>query len=578
LYEDADVLVVDKPAHMVCQAVDRERPLDDLPGAIKHWLAARRGVTPDVVYLGIHQRLDQQTSGAILFTLQKSSNPAIAAQFAERAIEKTYLAAVSGKPPAPGTLLAHWLAPGERGSMRVSTQSDPQAKEARTRVLGVRSVHGRSLLTLALETGRTHQVRVQLAAAGCPVAGDARYGGAPALRLLLHAQALAFARPSDGERIALSSPPPLEFEDWLQHGARSALSDPDLLQRALELAVQRRWTLARAQQAGDTDAYRLLNGAADGIPGFAVDVYDRWLVLRVDGDEETPEERALLAQLSRLGCLGVYAKRHPKQANRLVDPKGGQVASLLPAWGEPAPAELIVHERGVPFEVRLADGLRTGMFLDQRDNRARLRGLAAGKRVLNLFGYTGSFSVAALLGGATAVTTVDVSRTALAWAERNVARVGRSERHRSIADDAFNVLSGMAQRGERFDLIVLDPPSYSTTKRGRFRALTDYAELCAHAIQVLTEPGTLLACINHEGVSVSALRRFVHDAARAQGRSLQNLRDLPSGDDFPSAFREEPSMKSLLAELGPRGTVTNAGANAARALKRNPTRPQKTRR
>ncbi|HEX4351996.1 MAG TPA: class I SAM-dependent methyltransferase, partial [Polyangiales bacterium] len=370
---------------------------------------------------------------------------------------------------------------------------------------------------------------------------------------------------------------PRELEDWLVHGARAAFADLDLLARAIELACARRSSLVRAHEAGETDAYRLMNGDADGVPGFSVDVYDRWLVVRVDGDERTHDERALIDVLRALGCAGIYVKRHPKQANQLVDPSSEEVAPSLPVWGEPAPDALIVHEERVPFEVRLSDGLRTGLFLDQRDNRARLRALAPNKRVLNLFGYTGSFSVAALVGDAAAVTTVDVSRTAIAWAGRNAERVGRSERHRAIADDVFDVLRRWADRRERFDFVILDPPSYSTTKRRRFRAISDYAELCAQALALLDEGGSLLACINHQGVSRAGLRRFVHEAARMSGRALVSIKDMPSGVDFPSEFGREPDMKSLLAELAPRGTLSGGEASdVGRARRRAGS--QKTRR
>jgi 23S rRNA (cytosine1962-C5)-methyltransferase len=549
LYQDDSVLVVDKPAGIVCQAVDDARP-DDLPQLVKRRLAQQRGVREQDVYLGTHQRLDQATSGALLYTLDPRANAPLAEQFAARTIEKTYLAAVSGKPPAPGTLLVHWLAPAQAGRVRVAQEREPGAKQARTRVVAVRSVAGRSLLTLAIETGRTHQVRVQLAALGCPVAGDALYGGAPALRLLLHAQALRFAHPSSGAAVEVQSPPPPEFADWLAHGARDAFASAELLGRALANAIARRSALFRAYESGETRAFRLLHGAADGVDGFYVDVYDRWAVVRVDGDGRESDERALLAQLQALGFAGAYVKRHPKQANQLVDPTDEHVAPRLPLFGEAAPELLVVHEHAVPYEVRLSEGLRTGLFLDQRDNRARLRNAVEGLCVLNLFGYTGSFSVAALRGGASSVTTVDVSKAALAWAERNVARIGASERHRSWAEDAFVALASLAARGERFDCVIVDPPSYSTSKHGRFRAVKDYERLCVAALEVLSEGGSLLACLNHHGIAQPSLRRFVQAAAHTSGRVLVGLRDLPTPCDFPAEPDDSASMRSVLGQFG----------------------------
>jgi 23S rRNA (cytosine1962-C5)-methyltransferase len=185
------------------------------------------------------------------------------------------------------------------------------------------------------------------------------------------------------------------------------------------------------------------------------------------------------------------------------------------------------------------------LFLDQRDNRQRVRTVATGQSVLNLFAYTGSFSVAALAGGASAVTSVDLSRTALEWAARNAARIGAGERHRVIADDAFDVLARMHARGERFDLVIVDPPSYSTSKRGRFQVTKDYSDLCRAALLVLNDGGTLVGCLNHHGVSQVMLRRFVQEAAGLAGVFIEQLRDVGPQRDFPCRVGDEPSMKSV---------------------------------
>ena len=547
LYQDEAIVVVDKPAGMPCQSPDATQP-EDLPSLLRRRLARERGLPPAELYLGTHQRLDQDTSGVLVYSAAKAANASLAEQFAARTVEKVYLAAVSGKPPAPGTLLSDHIAPGEGGLMRVVPASARGAKQARTRVLAVRSEGPRSLLTLQIETGRTHQIRVQLAAAGCPVAGDPWYGGAAALRMLLHASRLSLAHPTRGERVTFESPLPPEFECFMR-GVGDPFADPRLLQRALILAAHKRVGLLPSVEAGETDTFRWLHGAADGIPDVYIDVYDQQLVVRVDGDDRQQHERQLAAALEPFGFAGAQLKRHPRQANVLVDPNDDAVAPRAPLFGEQASETAIVKEHGLPFEVHLAEGLRSGLFLDQRDNRARLRELAKGKRVLNLFGYTGSFSVAALLGGAASALTVDVSRAALEWAARNVERIGCSERHRSLAEDVFVALRGLAAKGQRFDRIVLDPPSYSTTKRGRFRAAKDYASLCEAALSVLEEEGVLLACLNHQGMSRAQLRRDVQRGAQAAGRKIISLQDQPAQRDFPAPHGEEPAMKSVIARL-----------------------------
>jgi 23S rRNA (cytosine1962-C5)-methyltransferase len=541
LFEDEDLIVLDKPAGVPCQAPDAARP-DDLPLRLRRMLAARRGVNAEDVYLGTHQRLDQDSSGAILYTLRPEANRALAEQFQQRSVEKRYLAAVSGKPPAPGQRLEQRLS-RIAGRMRVADSGTL----AISRVLDVSTRAGRSLVRLAIDTGRTHQIRAQLAAYGCPLLGDALYDGAPAFRVYLHAERLGFAHPRDGRRLEISAAPPPEFSDYLEHGVRPAFAEPALLASAIDHACQRRFALGRALLAGDTSVFRLLHEAADGVPGCGVDVYDRWLVVREVAEVGSDDERALLRGLEGLGVAGAYLKRHPRQANELTQGLDERVAPSSPVFGDAAPDSLEVRENTLPFEVRLHDGLRTGLFLDQRDNRRRVAELANGKRVLNLFAYTGSFSVAALASGAAFVTTVDVSRAALAWAERNVMRIGAAERHRTLARDAFEALEISAAHGERFDMIIVDPPSYATTKRGRFRVTKDYVDLCRAAFGVLSMNGVLLACLNHHGVSQAGLRRFVHSAAEAAGVSLRTLTDLPTQCDFPLVAGADAPAKSVLA-------------------------------
>lgn len=549
VYEDDDLVVVNKPAGVPCQAASTACA-DDLPTRLQRFVAARRGVPVDEVYVGTHQRLDQDTSGLVLYTLRKEANASIAQQFEERSVEKRYLAAVCAQQlPEREALLAHFLVKSAGGRMEISHERDARAKLAKTRVRVLERQADRALLALSIETGRTHQIRAQLAALGAPVAGDALYGKTPACRLLLHAHELSFRHPRDGRPMQLRAELPLALHDYLGHGARPAYHDAALLRQALATALQHRFALGRAADAGETTAFRLVHGAADGCDELAVEVFDRWLVVRLTGAAPEPALELVLDALHELGFAGIYLKRHPRQASDIVDPRDESIAPALPVRGEPAPETVRVFEHGMPFETRLHEGLRTGLFLDQRDNRLRVRELAAGKRVLNLFSYTGSFSVAALCGGALHVSSVDSSRAALAWAERNVATIDAEARHRWLARDAFDVLERFAKKAERFDLIIVDPPSYSTSKRGRFRVQQDYQALCRAALATLSDTGHLLACLNHHGVSQANLRRFVHGAAEQAGLRVLHMKDVSEQRDFPAQPGQEPLAKSVLVQL-----------------------------
>jgi 23S rRNA (cytosine1962-C5)-methyltransferase len=547
LYEDDDLLAIDKPAGVPSQAADAGHD-DDVIARLKRWLAVRRGVAVDQVYLGVHQRLDRDTSGVMVFTARREANAALARQFEGRTVDKSYVAATVGLQELAGErVLRDRVARGKDGRMQVVSTSARDAREAVTRV-NVRGRAGeRALIELGCDTGRTHQLRVQLAHAGAPIAGDRLYGGARALRLLLHAARLRIAHPSSGRELELCAQPPLEIAHWLAHGAVDAARHPPLLRRALELAVDARYRLGRARRAAaPTTAFRLFHGVAEGAPELAVDVYDEFLVVHLLGAETAECERDVLDAVEALGPAGIHVKRHARQKNELGDARDSVWAPAAAARGRSAPGELIVHEHGLPFEVRLGEGLRTGLFLDQRENRQRIRRLAQGKRVLNLFAYTGGFSLAALAGGAEHATCVDTSAAALAWAQRNVARIDAQDRHRTWRSDAFDALARIARRRERFDLIVVDPPSYARTRTRRFVARKDYPALCEAAARVLAPGGVLLACINHHGVSQSKLRRDALHAVRAAGRAVVAAKDLPTQLDFPAALAAEPLSKSVL--------------------------------
>jgi 23S rRNA (cytosine1962-C5)-methyltransferase len=219
--------------------------------------------------------------------------------------------------------------------------------------------------------------------------------------------------------------------------------------------------------------------------------------------------------------------------------------------GTPAPDPLVVREGGIELGVRLGDGLSTGLFLDQRGNRARVRAASAGKRVLNLFSYTCAFTTAALVGGAVSSTSVDASPSALERGRENLLRAGADlARHVLVADDAFAYLARAARKGERFDIVVLDPPSYSSTRARRFVADSDYGDLAAAALALLAPQGELLACTNHRGITMGRFRKLLRRAAEDTKRVVLQLKDLAPGVDFPTAPGADPTMKSVWLRLG----------------------------
>jgi 23S rRNA (cytosine1962-C5)-methyltransferase len=546
LHQDADLIAVDKPAFVSTHAPDAERR-DDAHSRLMAHLRERGEAQP---YLGIHQRLDRDTSGVLVFTRRKEANRAMAEQFEGRRVKKTYVAAVSGlKGPERG-LLRHKLAPGRDGVMRALPANAREGQEAVTRYRVLERRGDRALVELAPETGRTHQLRVQLAAVGAPIAGDPLYGGAPAVRLMLHATALALKHPASGKPLVLQSSPPASFARWVAGQAEALPNDAAAVEALLRQAADRRYGIA---QLAGTTAFRLANGAGDGLPGVDVDVYGEHLVVALSGDEAVAAREAVLDAAFALGPEGVYLKVRPKHASVIVDARREDFAPRAPVRGAAAPEEFTVHELGLPFLVRLGEGLSTGIFLDQRENRRRVRALAGGRRVLNLFAYTGAFTVAAVAGGARSSVTVDVSAGVCAWARKNLEAAGADPaRHTVLEADVLPWLGRVAPKEEPFDLVALDPPSFATTKQSRFSAGSDYRAVAASAMRVLAPGGQLLACTNHRGIARAKLRRFLHEAARDAGREVVQMKDLPDPEDYPPAPGLEPHLKSVLVTVAGR--------------------------
>lgn len=526
---DGDVLVVDKPRGIVVHGGDEARA-DDLVTRLREWLVARG--EPD--YLGVHQRLDKDASGVMLFTRRRELNAAVAGDMEGHRARRTYLAAVTDPGLSPRGVLEHQLSPQKGGVTRVVPRGG-QRSVARYRVL--ERAGGRALVELSPETGRTHQLRAQLAAVRAPIAGDRLYGGARANRLMLHACALDL--PSLGRRF--ECPVPESLSAWV---ARGEAGLPAAFGPALADAL-----CLRAALFEHASAYRWVNGAGDELPGVVVDRYGDHAVLAVSSDEAAGRAREIAGALLVLGARGVYLKLRERADQRQVD--RDKNAPPLPIAGEPAEPELVVTEGELRFPVRLADGPSTGLFVDQRDNRDRIRRLSGGRRVLNLFSYTCSFSVAAARGGAREVVSIDLSRPALDRGRAAFEENGLDPaQHRFHHEDCVAWLGRARRRQDRFGLVILDPPSFGTrSKRATFDVDRDYGRVAADALALLEPGGRLLAVTNHRKTSRERMRRTLHEAARSAGAEVRQLKDLPSPLDCPDGPDGPEPMKSFLVTL-----------------------------
>jgi 23S rRNA (cytosine1962-C5)-methyltransferase len=279
--------------------------------------------------------------------------------------------------------------------------------------------------------------------------------------------------------------------------------------RALATAVSRAFARRdRWKDDRETTAYRLCHGEGDRVPGVVIDRYADVAVLRLDGDAIA----VWLADLTQgiwplLQALGVRSFAHRV-------PRGEGEGRLRTLAGDPPPETIAVRENGVVMMVDLAHGQKTGAFLDQRDNRRRVRELARGRRVLNLFSYAGGFSTAAALGGAVRVTSVDLAQAAHATAQISMRENGIDPAsHAFVTADAFAFLESAHKKGERWDLVVSDPPSFAPNEKSRPRALSAYRRLHGACAAVLAPRGIFCASSCSSHVSMEDFATTLDDGA-----------------------------------------------------------------
>jgi len=468
---------------------------------------------------GVMQPLDREASGLLLSSKNKTASKMLAAQL-EQGVERSWIIGATRRP-----------------------------KRSKGFHIDVVSRCDDRLLMRVTSTERRQPIRLMFAHAGAPLAGDRDNAGAPATRLMLHAERMVISHP-DGGRLELSAPTPAAFARWLNGNERRLPRDDAELDARLGDAIARRFELSQADR---TNAYRIVNGSGDALPGVDIDRYGEHAVVALRSEAAVTARDRLLDAVARLGFDGVYLKVRPKHASVVVDTRADDLAPRHASRGSDAPSPMIIHEAGLDYEVRLGDGLSTGIFLDQRDARKLVREHANGKRVLNLFAYHAAFSVAAIAGGAASTVTVDASGVAIDRARANLALHGFGDHadHSLVRADAWRYLDRAAERSERFDLVILDPPSFATTKSRTFRAIRDYRKLAAAALRCTAPGGWLLACTNHRGVNRAKLQRHLRQAAADAGVTVTRMRGLANPPDFPAAPGEDGHLKRVLLQIEP---------------------------
>ncbi|HEY5041901.1 MAG TPA: class I SAM-dependent methyltransferase [Verrucomicrobiae bacterium] len=295
-----------------------------------------------------------------------------------------------------------------------------------------------------------------------------------------------------------------------------------------------------------TTGSRLIHGESDGWPGLVLDRYDTTFVLKLYTAAWLPrldETLALIKETIPCERIVLRLSRNLQAfAEKQFQLRDGQIL-----FGSSPEGPVIFSENGIQFEADVLRGQKTGFFLDQRENRAEVEKLSRGRKVLNAFSFSGGFSVYAARGGAKSVTDLDISAHALGSAKRNFALNQnfpgvKTCLHKTVQADAFEWL---AAGGEKFDLIVLDPPSLARRATERDGAIHAYQRLNSLGIQKLASGGILVAGSCSAHVPAADFFAAVRAAAKNSGRKFTEVKTLRHPPDHPAGFKEAEYLKVI---------------------------------
>jgi 23S rRNA (cytosine1962-C5)-methyltransferase len=329
-----------------------------------------------------------------------------------------------------------------------------------------------------------------------------------------------------------------------------AMIDAELVRTRVRAALDLRKRVIDMTKLGAT---RIVNAENDGLPGIVVDRYGEYLVVQLFTSAVHNLRTALYDALeAELSPIAIYEQRRFKSLGGEAPRQAG--ADLV--RGTPAPVEIEVVEDDLKFVVDVTAPLSTGLFADLREGRRAVRHWAKGRRVLNLFSYTGAISVYAHAGEAAEVCAVDVAAKAHARARRNFAASGFDpEKAEHIVGDVFKVLARFVERRRTFDMVVLDPPAFaSAAARGGkpWSAVRDYAELIGASLECLVPGGLLVAGSSTHKMTAQEFELALADGALDKGTRLQVIDRRPLPPDFPTVpgFPEGNYLKFIVAARG----------------------------
>ncbi|MBF7149422.1 class I SAM-dependent rRNA methyltransferase [Bacillus toyonensis] len=299
-------------------------------------------------------------------------------------------------------------------------------------------------------------------------------------------------------------------------------------------------------KSNDTTAFRILNGEGDGLGGLIIDYYDGYYVVSWYSEGIYTFRDEIIAALQKVANFkGIYEKKR-------FDTKGKYIEGDDFVAGERGEFPLIVKENGVNFAVYLNDGAMVGVFLDQRNVRKQIRDTyAQGRTVLNMFSYTGAFSVFAALGGATKTTSVDLANRSLSKTiEQFSVNEIDYEAQDIIVEDVFLYFKYAAKKKMKFDMVVLDPPSFARSKKYTFSAAKDYKNLLKETIAITENNGIIVASTNCSAFDMKKFKGFIDTAFKEMNGKYKILEEHSLPEDFRTIdqFKEGDYLKVVFIE------------------------------
>jgi 23S rRNA (cytosine1962-C5)-methyltransferase len=333
-----------------------------------------------------------------------------------------------------------------------------------------------------------------------------------------------------------------------------------ILQKGKPAAIDQNWfqekikaaaTLREPLKKQDTDGYRLVHGENDGLPGLVIDRYAETLVIKLYTAAWVAHLKDVCAALEQIQSFERLILRLSRSLNKQTKYLHGLTDGMTLA-GQTPERLLLFKENGLTFECDPIHGQKTGFFLDQRENRARVKALSKGKSVLNVFSYTGGFSLYAADGGAKEVVSVDFSTPATEATLRNIAHNQdhpnvKAARFETIAKDAFEVLAQMKEENRKFDIVILDPPMFAQNQAQVETALAAYRRLTRLGLDVLKPGGILMQASCSSRVDAGDFFDAVHRSAKEAGRPLREIERTTHALDHPITFSEGAYLKCLFA-------------------------------